>query len=272
MIDRIRRLADAFFSLSLGIRIALGSLAGALGSSGFLGFIAEYATYNYALAYGVRVPTEGVPYLSFFISLVSLGLMAIALTCFVGLFFLLRFLIRLALAHIGRDRSPQEISDLPLKKYLMAAVPGAIFATQPVMQLMAISPDFYKSLPQYITMGVFLGTMLAILVFVRRPDWIKWFITLFFFCFVTVGVVGMFSPATYGQFLRLSRYGGGVEFQVYRNCPESLKCISPLNGELFLRTKDYFVFLNSKESHILEIPAAEVSSYGYPSESRWNNF
>lgn len=272
VIDRIRRIADGFSSLSLGIRIAIGALAGALGSSSFLGFIAEYATYNYAMAYGVRVPTEGVPYLSFFITLVSLGLMGIALACFIGLFFLLRSLIQLALAHIGRDKSPQEIADLPLRKYLMVAVPGAIFATQPVMQLMAISPNFFKSLPQYVTMGIFLGTLFVVLIFLRRPEWIKWFITLFFFCFVTLGIVGMFSPTTYGQFLHLSRYGGGVEFQIYRNCTESSKCISPLTGELFLRTKDYFIFRDSKEFRISEIPAAEVSSYAYPSESRWNKY
>jgi len=271
MIDRIRRIADEFFSLSLGMRIALGALAGALGSSSFLGFVAEYATYNYALAYGVRVPTEGVPYLSFFITVVSLGLMATSLACFVGLFFLLRFLIRLTLVHIGKDKSPQEISALPLKKYLVVAVPGAVFATQPVMQLISISPGFYKALPQYVTMGAFLGTLVSVLIFVRKPEWIKWFITLFFLCFVTAGLVAMFSPTTYGQFLRLSRYGGGIEFHIYRNCPEPSRCISPLTGELFLRTKDYFVLRDSKESRILEIPAAEVSSYTYPSESRWNN-
>lgn len=272
MIDRIKQIANGFLTLSLGIRIALGALLGALGSSGILGFIAEYATYNYALAYGVRIPTEGVPYLRFFITLISLGLMITSLACFVGLFFLLRFLIRVALMSIGKDKTPQEISDLPLGKYLMVAVPGAVFATQPMMQLAAIAPNFYKSLPQFVTTGIFLGTLIAILIFVRRPDWIKWLITLFFICFLSVGIIGMFSPITYGKFLHLIRYGGGVEIELHRNCSESSKCISPMTGELFLRTKDYFVFRNSNESRISEIPVTGVSSYAYPSESRWNNF
>ena len=98
-----------------------------------------------------------------------------------------------------------KISALPLKKYLVVAVPGAVFATQPVMQLISISPGFYKALSQYVTMGAFLGTLVSVLIFVRKPEWIKWFITLFFLCFVTAGLVAMFSPTTYGQFLRLSQ-------------------------------------------------------------------
>jgi hypothetical protein len=60
---KISDLLSGFLSISLGVRILIGTVIGALGSSTLIGFIADLGAVNYALAYGARLPTEGVPYL-----------------------------------------------------------------------------------------------------------------------------------------------------------------------------------------------------------------
>ena len=66
--------------------MAIGAVIAALGSSTLIGFLTDYATFNYAVAYGVRLPTESVPYLAFATSLVSLLCMLSALATFGGAF------------------------------------------------------------------------------------------------------------------------------------------------------------------------------------------
>src|SRR5262245_49841334 len=79
---RTKQLVGSFLDLSLGMRLAIGGLLGALGSSTLLGFFAEYATVNYALANGIRVPTESVPFLGLTVTAVSLMFMLSAISSF----------------------------------------------------------------------------------------------------------------------------------------------------------------------------------------------
>ncbi len=45
---------------SIPIKIILAGIVSALGGSGYIGFLSEYATYFYALSNGFRIPAEGV--------------------------------------------------------------------------------------------------------------------------------------------------------------------------------------------------------------------
>lgn len=60
---------------SIGYKLLISSFLGAVGGAGFMGFISEYATYIYALNYGIRLPVEGVPYLKIAITTSSFMLL-----------------------------------------------------------------------------------------------------------------------------------------------------------------------------------------------------
>jgi len=60
--SRLVSWARSALQWSLPIKLAVGAIVGLIGG-GFLGYNAEYATYNYAIQYGVRAPIEGIPYL-----------------------------------------------------------------------------------------------------------------------------------------------------------------------------------------------------------------
>ena len=57
--------------LSIGFKLILSSILSALGGATFIGVLSEYATYYYSYSFGIRIPTEGVPYLSVLTSSLS---------------------------------------------------------------------------------------------------------------------------------------------------------------------------------------------------------
>jgi hypothetical protein len=92
MINTIQKWISEFLALSLGIRLTVGVILGAIGSSSIIAFLSEYAGVSYALAQGVRLPTEGVPYLRYAAAGLSFTLFLLAFGIFFGIYGLLRFL------------------------------------------------------------------------------------------------------------------------------------------------------------------------------------
>jgi hypothetical protein len=95
-IGQIRRLLGSYSALGLPIRLALSGVVGAISGSGLLGFLSEYATYSYAIRYGLRVPVEGAPYLGSAVSAISLSMALTAVIFFLVLYFVAKFSVVLS--------------------------------------------------------------------------------------------------------------------------------------------------------------------------------
>lgn len=76
-ISSIRELVKTYTWL----QVVLGSFVAVLGGSSFITFLNKYAIYNYAVAYGGRLPAEGVPYIDIAISILSFAFLAVSLIC-----------------------------------------------------------------------------------------------------------------------------------------------------------------------------------------------
>ena len=264
MLAKLKTFANEILSLSLGIRITIGVLLGAIGSSSVIGFLSEYAGVNYALAYGVRLPTEGLPYLRYAATGVSFLLFILALGTFFGIYGLLRFLLRVTVNAANTEGG----AELPLRKYLVVFGPGATIATQPLMQSLTIAVDKFH-LPEYTPISVVLSVVVLLLVFGRKPQWLNWF-TLAAYTLGTVSIlVALFTPRLYGEMLKFIRFGGGVPIEITRNCKDIVPCDSVSLGNLFLRTQDYFLLVRTTDKRITEIPSSSVIQYRYLGVDRW---
>lgn len=79
--EKVRERAQSLLlwiaQLSVWRRILVSTLLGSLGGSTFLGLLNIYAAYNYCFWFGVRLPVEGLPFLSLAVSLLSFALFSI---------------------------------------------------------------------------------------------------------------------------------------------------------------------------------------------------
>src|SRR5258706_7448712 len=237
MFTKLKEITLEFFKLSLGIRLTVGVLLGAIGSSSLIGFLSEYAAVSYTLANGVRLPTEGLPYLRYAATAISFSLFILALGSFFGIYAFLSFLLKVAFMH--SRRAPENVGSLPLLKYLLVFGPGAVVATQPLVGTMSLGVG-RNLFPEYVPLITVSAVIALLLVFGRRPQWLTWF-TLVVYVVGTIAIVGiLFTPKLYGGMLAFIRFGGGVPIEITRNCRDVSPCVSKSQGNLFLRTQDYF--------------------------------
>lgn len=255
--------------MSLGLRVLVGSILGALGSSTLIGFLAELGAVNYALAYGARLPTEGVPFLRYATTATSLTIFALAFFVLLILNFFVRGAVKafLSLGSVKSLASEDRLEDVPLRRYLLLGALPAIAATQVLFQL------FYLLTPQSVPQWVFpvfvvLATALVLLL-ARKPGWTKWFISAVFGLAVAAFLVLAFTPSLYGRALEFARQGGGVDIVLEINCHSKSPCTPEMRGSLFLRTIDAFLLRDAATQQIREIPARSVESIRYAGEERW---
>ena len=169
----------------------------------------------------------------------------------------------------GEVANEDVLPTMPLKKYLLVAGPSALMATQPILApLMAFSSEWGSRLDEFILIFVAAATM-VILVFLRKPQWIKWFVSTFFIAVMSAGISMMFSPSIYGKFLHAIRFGGGIDITLHRNCRNESECTRQTTGQLFLRTKDYFILRDGLTGNVTEIPSSDVYDYRYKGDARW---
>ncbi|MFY1862145.1 hypothetical protein ACOTB5_29975 [Achromobacter xylosoxidans] len=86
--SRIARFVKSFVQWSLPAKLLVTAIVGLLGG-GFLGYNAEYATYNYAIQYGFRTPIEGIPYLRAAVTFGSFFLLLSGVAVFVTVWLVL---------------------------------------------------------------------------------------------------------------------------------------------------------------------------------------
>lgn len=270
LLEKLKEFVRGFMSISLGVRIIIGTLLGALGSSTAIGFLAELGAVNYAFAYGARLPTEGVPYLRYATTAISLSIFAIAF----GVFFILnltilgairQFLIFPSLENLAKDGG---LASIPLSTYLLRGAFPALGASQGLFQLFFFAMPV-KTLPQWVFPVFALFATVLILTLARKPILAKWLILSTFTIAIGAFFIFAFTPSLYGRALNFSRQGGGVTVRLQMNCENKNPCQPMIAGGLFLRTTESFLLRDEGTQEFLEIPSRLVESVSYVGEERW---
>lgn len=264
---RLQSLVKKYLSMSLGIRLALGGLSAAIGGSTIMGFLAEYGAVNYALAYGARLPTEGVPYLRYAVTGIGLSMILIV----AAVFLVFNWLLRVSLKQFtnspefGLEKSPTQMA---LTQYIMRGVLPAFAATQAIVML------FYTVVPVSPTQqwgGILLIFFLTgiIMILGRKPRWTTGLLTCIFLGCMGAFIVATFTPSLYGKALLFARQGGNLPINLKINCKDVSPCDADVAGELFLRTTDYYLLRNVATQTMREIPVQSVQGVSYAGEERW---
>jgi hypothetical protein len=269
-LDKAKEVVGSFMSISLGLRIAIGVLLGALGSSTLIGFLAELGAVNYALAYGARLPTEGVPYLRYAATAISLSLFVIAFAVLLIVNLIILGSIRqfLATPPISEQADKDSIASIPIRQYILIGAIPAFAATQGLTSIFALLAPI-KTLPQWVFFAFSSIATMLILVLARKPTWAKRLILSVFILTIGVFFVTAFTPSLYGKALLFARQGGGVDVRLEMNCDGKTPCDPLVVGKLFLRTTESFVVRDEKTQEVRESPSRLVESVRYLGEERW---
>jgi len=276
MVERVKEVLP----WSIPMKLALSALLGVLGGAGLLGYLSEYATYNYAIFYGFRPPLEGIPYLRPAVAFGSLflllsGALVFALTAFVLRTFVWYFdlvprIVSFPLRLLGKstDQHQWRVGQLltsirrrPTWQVLAisAMLPAVVIGVFAVMEvavpgnrsvLVIDNPGFI------VFMTVYLFTIALTML---RPNTIWWTAII-----VTVVYFGscayiLFTPTKYSEFLRFLGYGGGISVRIELRDDKGGHLNAGMGvQQLMLRTTEAVILYDSNQGSFSEIPRDQV--------------
>jgi hypothetical protein len=261
-----------FRNLPVLAQWALLSVGKAFGGSLILAFAANYATAYFAIRHGFRVPLEGVPYLSFAVGIAGFVTFLLAMPLFLVFVGLAQY-TRHAILRGGLGGSQGKIFGA-----IAATVLGGLFLINLAWFLEA---DFARGilrrcLPPTVPddgIGLVAGGLMAAAFFSlmamwtvgRGLGWIgaqlqAWLLVL------VVMFVGLFWYDCYGSFLRLIRYGGGIEVTVRRG---GLAAPAERTGRLLWMTESQIVLFDPSINVVEEIPRTQIMAIVYAPTPPW---
>jgi hypothetical protein len=256
-----------------------------------LGWVSTYATAYYAVKAGFRVPIEGVPYISFAISLWSLFafILSIALvTAAVSMFIFLtklsdrlimeiqRRIIKYMPARIDEKnvkyKNRKRIIRVLMTKSLPFLVAGTFILTISIYFFADVNkespfiPQVFGMPDKYVLLSLCCLTFLA--TFARwfsENKYEYWKMQAFLSIpVIIVMVISLFTADFYGSLLRIIRYGGGIRILIRYTENTNL----PGEGFLLLQN-DHQLILFGLDSLIYEIPVGFVRSKAFDVKPDW---
>lgn len=284
-------------SYSLPLKIAIGFLLTALGSSSVLGFLSELAVYKYALVNGFRVPVEGIPYLRPTVTIISLLILLVASLTFLLTYSLAKYfsaslafpdkVISLLLSLLKIKDSTYQIKyimkDLEyvstLKAILLSAITSIIICIiitlvikyQEFVVLNIINETLRVQLDYKPAMiinnikaiaAIFLMTF-AINLTVFKPTLTRGVSLCMAGASVLMISLFMFNNTLYSAFLKTAGFGGEREIIIYSNVNQQ-----SISGKLLIQSNERYVIL-LPNNNIVEFPANNVSRIKYL-KHKWN--
>lgn len=240
------------------IKLALASVIGVLGGSGFITFLNKYAIYNYAVSYGGRLPVENVPYIDIAISVLSFAFLAISLISALLVYGLLTYIAEIL--HRKFENVPQAIIKMVsgLFTSIISAIVSVIFKyLKDGGESFSISWGHLELSIVVVVAGLILGALIV------WKSFIKPFALITSISLVALVAYKIFDAENYASFLREIQYGGGVPVTlVLKNGEE--------NGNLFLTTETTNIIWSPKEKSYIETPLSNINEIkfheGLPSE------
>lgn len=265
-----------FIPLSIPIKLILVGLMGALGGSGYIGFLSEYATYYYAWDNSFRIPAEGSPYLKIAITSITFLIIVASSFVFIGFFTMVKMIMysnkmmlvpqNIILQSSGFSRTLKIAIiafNTPIKKeYLnkiIALVSLALFILSMGIGLTvnsqgsSLNKISYLSLVAISLIASALYTLPLIAISYKKTL-IPISVGMSIF-FLVSSPLFLFNQNIYSTILREIGYGGGIRIAL-NNQSESEYT------SLLLRTTDS-LFIRKENKSAIEIPLSEVKEIKY---------
>lgn len=268
----------AILPFSLPLKLLFSAFVSFVGA-GLLGVVSEYATYSYALYYGIRPPLEGVPYLRAAVSFGSLFLLVTGTIIFASTYLVFSAFMKSMPLMMDRVHSPildsvaeglshHLVRVFRLKNVAFVFLAGVAAALVTAVMFLFIR-HFLKDtkLDAAFFYLLFFGAFFLYLT-IAFPSLVWWyggFVTLGYFALFAVL---LFIPSYYSGLLRLVGYGGGLPVQIeYRETDQRTRTLS---AHLMLRTTESLILYRQRENDFVELPRDQVRHILHPGGRLWN--
>lgn len=252
-----------------------------IATSLLLSALTPFATAFYALRNGFRVPVEGVPYVT----------TAIAAWSFAGFLATVGVLLTVFYAASHAKVQFAVMERLPLRRFIRRRVAPIVYKNREIIApFMRTEARFYifcyvtglfwlfcffwmydylihgrsgvasAGLRAFIVNSVM---MIALLIHEGKLTFMK--VQIFSSVVIVIGMAAsLFTYDLYGSFLRMIRYGGGIEAELSVVSPSG---VDKLAGYIMIQNDDTLVLMLNDRSTFLEIPADRIvrkTSTSYP--------
>lgn len=267
--------------MSFAIKMLLTGFVTALGGSGYIGFLSEYATYFYAWNNEFRVPAEGSPYLKITISSITFMLIFAASILFSASYLLLEIWRKIndelekkqKYFALSTNTTAPTTEHLSIKKKALAAFfslnkavskVNAIyiilfFGAMIFVVFYLISTFFASSVLSptlRLTISLFSSTCYIILVLPLVFPKLTLPASIFYAgFFLLVAPFALFNQNVYAGILSEIGYGGGSLVEIQQNNKLT-------RYHLLLRTTDS-IFVKTDGKTPIEIPLNQINSINY---------
>lgn len=265
----IRRYSEFALPVRLAISAAL-TLAAGTG----LGFVAEYAAYNWAMHYGLRPPLEGIPYLRVAVTALTFSILVGGAMAYLAARLLIAMFVEWVHKNVEHVQDVGESIEAaaPKTKAVINAVVAWYRRRAPleavvIAGLVSLLPLLYvlyveapaKNPPKLLQVcGMWVLFFCAMLLIwnVRVQYWIA---TAAVAIVIFVLPVALFNTEIYGHVLRGLGYGGGsaVSITVVED-PQSRASRTQVVGYLMLRTNSSLIVYERSSQRMREIPIEQV--------------
>ncbi|MCA2028568.1 hypothetical protein LDK53_21760 [Enterobacter sp. K16B] len=267
--------------MSFFVKMLLTAFLTALGGSGYIGFLSEYATYFYAWHNGFRIPAEGSPYLKITItSLTFISILASSLLFLISYVLLegyrrlnekmqkLQSIIATAINEILQSTGVVNIHVKALKILLTLTVNTSKIKPHHAILIFGVF-IFWSSLAVIsfsetvkLSISVKLVTSLIISIFYisillpfTLPKLTMIISIVYAGVFLLAAPFTLFNQNIYAIILAEIGYGGGSKVEILQN-------EGPIKYHLLLRTTDS-IFVKGEGKTPTEIPLNEIKSINY---------
>lgn len=272
---KIKKIFD-LIPLSIPVKLILGGLLGALGGSGYIGFLSEYATYYYAWDNSFRIPAEGSPYLKIAITSITFLIIIASSFLFVGFYAMVKVIVyfnkmiaipqNLILQRPGINKSLKiailafntPVKEEYLKKFLLwvAIILFIALMTIGIIAKAQSASPATLTYPALIALSLIATASytLPLVAISFKKTLIPISICMSIF-FIGASPLFLFNQNAYSTILRVIGYGGGLRVVINnQNKPEY--------SSLLLRTTDS-IFIRQENQNAIEIPLSEVKEIKY---------
>lgn len=271
------RLLNFYLDLPFPVKLIASLLLTAFVGSSLMAFLSTYANYLFAFRHGARIPVEGVPFLSLSVAIASSAILFGATACIAVVWCTMWSIapkqLRRAPHLLGPATWRRKLFILVMFVVCNAASLELIFFgvnqldnAQSIRQRFGLPPDLnYMANRElyFVLFAVMMNFLWIGLVLVMFPAHVNRNFSLVYGAITVIMIGGMFLPGTYDSFLRLARFGGGIEVTLAKKDGQSL------NSTLFLMTEKRAILYDARANTFMEIPADDIASITYELHPNW---
>jgi len=278
------KIVDKFLAMSLPWRIILSVLMMFLAGPALIGLISEYATYWYALNESVRLPVEGIPYLSATVTFVSFLLaLSVSFTFLLSRLIIGYFVGNVITSFEDSTKLPTKIINL-IKKFILfdsnpiekaldqintfptkfrEIKPKSIIIIAIIFGVISFGLSYWKFSDREDVEAINVAILMsAYFVLIILTLWRKFIMHIVSFIvalsFYIFSISLLFNHQYYSNFLTLTGFGGGQSIIIQLKTDEK-----PIVMKLVIRSKDWFIGHSLSNGESIEVPQHVVKSITY---------